>query len=254
MPDGGTLTIETRALTVSADEVAGATLKPGRWACLTVTDSGPGIPRDVLEHVFEPFFTTKDVGKGTGLGLATVHGIIGQAGGEVRVYSEPGMGASFKVYLPALEASGSVPQPQPAAPPERLGGHETVLLCEDEPAVGALLERVLTRAGYEVLNCAAPDEALRAAAEHTGSIDILVTDVIMPGLTGPQLAERLVAEHGTLRTLFLSGYTADVIRDRGHLPPGSAFLEKPFEPPALLTAVRALLAENPSAHRDRGLG
>jgi two-component system cell cycle sensor histidine kinase/response regulator CckA len=237
---------------VSQDESSSMHLPPGRWACLTVTDSGPGIPAEAIEHVFEPFFTTKDVGKGTGLGLATVHGIVGQAGGEVRAYSEPGMGASFKVFLPGLESEAPPKQAPPAASPERVDGQATVLLCEDEPAVAALLERMLTRAGYEVLTCAAPDEALRVAASHHRRIDVLVSDVIMPGLTGPQLAERLVAEHGPLPTLFLSGYTADVIRDRGHLPPGSAFLEKPFDAAELLTAVRALLAGRPHARGGGG--
>jgi signal transduction histidine kinase len=135
MPDGGTLTIETRPFEVTATGIDGIDLPPGRWACLTVTDTGPGIAPGDLEHIFEPFFTTKDVGKGTGLGLATVHGIVGGAGGEVRVYTEPGMGASFKVYLPAADSPSPRPETRPAGTPAHLEGSETVLLCEDETAL-----------------------------------------------------------------------------------------------------------------------
>jgi PAS domain S-box-containing protein len=242
MPEGGTLTIETRGVTISEGDDSGALGLPvGRWACLTVTDTGPGITPEVREHLFEPFFTTKAIGKGTGLGLATVHGIVGRAGGEVRVYSEPGMGASFKVYLPGMDRPAEPEPARASAPPRDLDGHETVLLCEDEPALAALIERILTRAGYRVLSAGTSEEALRLAAEHEGAIDVLVSDVIMPGLSGPELAQRLSQEHGPVPTLFLSGYTADVLRDRADLPTESAFLEKPFDPPALLEALRALL-------------
>ena len=242
MPRGGTLTIETRAVDLGAGHVGGTrSLAAGRYACLTVTDSGAGIDPEIVEHVFEPFFTTKETGRGTGLGLATVHGIVGQAGGDVAVYSEPGMGATFKVYLPAIDAGESPRSSQPVASPERLDGSETVLLCEDERALAYLLERILADAGYRVLAAATPHEALRIADAEAGAIDVLVSDVIMPGLTGPQLAEQLTARNRGLPTLFLSGYTADVIRDRGRLPAGSAFLEKPFDPSTLLTTLRALL-------------
>ena len=242
MPHGGTLTIETHAVELGDDGVGGPpSLAPGRYACLTVSDTGEGIDPDVAEHLFEPFFTTKETGKGTGLGLATVHGIVGQAGGDVGVYSEPGLGATFKVYLPAIDEKTPSTSTGGVASPERLEGNETVLLAEDEQALAYLIERILTGAGYRVLATSTPDEALRMAEREHGSIDVLVTDVIMPGLTGPQLAERLAERHGRVPTLFLSGYTADVISDRGHLPSGSAFLEKPFDPKTLLASLRALL-------------
>ena len=240
MPQGGTLTIETSSLEVR-DAAFG--LPPGRWACLTVTDTGDGIDPAIRDHLFEPFFTTKDVGQGTGLGLATVHGIVGQAGGEIRVYSEPGLGASFKVYLRAVDVAGDANEPRAAQGPVHAEGDVTVLVCEDEEALATLMTRILAGAGYEVLTASRPEVALEIAARHPGEIHVLVSDVIMPGLTGPQLAERLRETRASLPALFLSGYTADVIRDRGELPPDSAFLEKPFDPDALLATLRTLLSE-----------
>jgi CheY-like chemotaxis protein len=243
MPDGGTLTIETHTVSFPSRRAGEPTgLPPGSYACLTVTDTGAGIDPAVAEHLFEPFFTTKEPGEGTGLGLSTVHGIVGQAGGQVRVYSEPGMGASFKVYLPAADVPAPEPEPEPEQAPARAGGNETVLLCEDEEALRSLMERVLTRAGYVVLPAGEPQTALDLVAGGK-PVDVLVTDVIMPGMTGPELAERLAKDRGPISTLFLSGYTADVLQHRGRLPPGSAFLEKPFDPAGLLAAVRALLDE-----------
>jgi len=228
MPDGGTLTMQTQMVDLD-----------GPHACLVVTDSGTGIDPAIAEHVFEPFFTTKEQGRGTGLGLATVHGIVAQAGGRVHVYSEPGLGATFKVYLPAVEGSAAtLPEARPA--PDRTEGSETILLCEDEEPLRFMIARILGDAGYEVLSAGGGEEALRIAADRDEPVDALVTDVIMPGLSGPEVAERL-AETGRLPTLFLSGYTADALRDRAHLPPGSAFLEKPFAPDDLLQALRALL-------------
>jgi hypothetical protein len=240
MPDGGALTIETRSVTLApghSEEEAG--LAAGRYACLTVTDTGVGIDPALMDHLFEPFVTTKEAGEGTGLGLATVHGIVGQAGGTVRVYSEPGHGATFRVYLPATTAT---PEQRTAAPaptgPDV--NRETLLVCEDDDAVRALIERVLAGAGYTVLAAATPDHAMRLA-RGSPRPDAMISDTIMPGLTGPQLAERIAVRVPGLPTLFISGYTADVIRDRGQLPSGSAYLEKPFTPEGLLDAVRALL-------------
>jgi two-component system cell cycle sensor histidine kinase/response regulator CckA len=227
MPSGGTLTIETR---VADERVA-----------LVVTDTGVGMDRSVLEHLFEPFFTTKAVGEGTGLGLATVHGIVTQSGGEVHVYSEPGLGTSFKVYLPV---SGEVAEAAAPAPAEDdLHGEETVLLCEDEEGVRHLIETVLTTHGYRVLAAAGPLQALEIAAER--EIDLLVTDVIMPDLSGPELARRMESLRPGVRTLFVSGYTAETVRGRGRLPADSAFLEKPFHQLSLLRAIRGLLSAAP---------
>jgi PAS domain S-box-containing protein len=230
MPDGGTLTMETRMMDLGRPVV-----------CLTVTDTGGGIDPEVAEHVFEPFYTTKEQGRGTGLGLATAHGIVTQAGGQIHVYSEPGLGATYKVLIPA--AHGEVPRPARRAPePAALVGSETILLCEDEDALRSMVARILGEAGYTVLSAPGGEEALEIAAARDEPVDALVTDVIMPGLSGPELAARLTVG-GRPRTLFLSGYTADALRDRANLPRGSAFLEKPFAPATLLAALRSLLDE-----------
>jgi two-component system cell cycle sensor histidine kinase/response regulator CckA len=233
MPTGGTLTIETR---VHAGCV-----------CLSVTDTGIGMDAETVAHVFEPFFTTKEVGHGTGLGLATVHGIVTQSGGRVEVYSEPGLGTSMKVYLPLAEGAAQEPERDREDASERLTGTETIMLCEDEELVRRLVEQVLTAHGYVVLSTAGPRDALARAAGHGGRIDALVTDVIMPDMPGPDLARRLQALRPGLRTLFISGYTAETVRGRGGLPIGSAFLEKPFDHTALLRTVRALLDQHAHA-------
>jgi two-component system cell cycle sensor histidine kinase/response regulator CckA len=233
MPTGGTLTIETRAATL--DEP---------YVCLTVTDTGVGMDAETLEHVFEPFFTTKEVGRGTGLGLATVHGIVTQSGGQIHVYSEPGLGTSLKIYLPVSDQVSAPPVASDGGSGDRLSGTETVLLCEDEDGVRHLIEVLLTSRGYTVLVTARPSEALELAAAREGSIDLLLTDVIMPGMSGPDLARRLDTLRPGLRTLFVSGYTAEALRGRANLPVGSAFLEKPFDEQSLLRAVRALLDQH----------
>jgi two-component system, cell cycle sensor histidine kinase and response regulator CckA len=230
MPTGGTLTIETRPV--------------GDDACLAVTDTGVGMSRETMEHVFEPFFTTKEVGQGTGLGLATVHGIVSQSGGRVHVYSEPDLGTSFKVYLPATDRPAAPESAEREADGDRLGGAETILLCEDEEGVRHLIEYVLTTHGYKVLTAEGPHAALERAVEGQERIDILVTDVIMPDMSGPELARRMQPLRPGVRTLFVSGYTAETVRGRGKLPPGSAFLEKPFDRLSLLRAVRGLLDQH----------
>src|SRR4051794_16133862 len=218
MPSGGTLTIETRIV----DERVG----------LIVTDTGVGMEPEVLDRVFEPFFTTKGVGHGTGLGLATVHGIVNQSGGEILVYSEPGLGTSFKVYLPVSGEAAELAGNGDTSDVEQLRGDETVLLCEDEDGVRHLIETVLTNHGYRVLSAAGPLQALEIAAER--EIDVLVSDVIMPDLSGPELARRLESVRPGVRTLFVSGYTAETVRGRSRLPEDSALLEKPFHPLSLL--------------------
>jgi PAS domain S-box-containing protein len=247
MPTGGMLTIETR--TMELDESYASQhleVQAGRYVGLTVTDTGTGIDPEVSAHLFEPFYTSKEVGRGTGLGLATVHGIVTQSGGHVRVYSEPGLGAAFKVYLPAsTQAAAPIEAPATDAPT----GTETVLLCEDEDSVRRLMERILTRGGYTVLSAATPKEALDLASTHSDAIDALVSDVIMPGLSGPELAGRLRAQLPSLLTLFVSGYTAETVRGRGNLPTGSALLEKPFNRAGLLRALRSLLDQQRTPHR-----
>lgn len=225
MPSGGTLAIET-----------GVTDEHVR---LSVSDTGTGIEPGVLEHIFEPFYTTKEVGLGTGLGLATVHGIVTQSGGRVEVSSDPGLGSTFNVLLPIASGDGAAADVEHAEQP-RLGGDETLLLCEDEEGVRKLVELVLSGAGYTVLSAAGADEALALAAEHRGAIAALVTDIVMPGMSGLDLADRLAP----LRALFISGYSPEAT---GGLPNGSAFLAKPFDHGALLAEVRALLDQ--PAHR-----
>jgi two-component system cell cycle sensor histidine kinase/response regulator CckA len=241
MPTGGTLTIETQTIELdNAYARTHADVTPGSYACLTVTDTGTGMSPEIMARIFEPFFTTKDLGHGTGLGLATVYGIAAQSGGRIDVYSEPGLGTTFKLALPAQStAAEPTPAPDtPAAEPAR--GAETVLLCEDDEPLRQLTERILTTRGYTVLPAARPAEALALAA-RPGGIDILVTDVIMPDMPGPELAERLWALHPTLRVIFMSGYTAETVGAHANLPQGSAFLQKPFTANTLSAAVRDLL-------------
>lgn len=243
MPQGGKLTIETR--NVELDETYAqrrAMVQPGPYVMLAISDTGVGMDEETQSHIFEPFFTTKEVGKGTGLGLATVYGIVKQSGGYIWVYSEEGQGTTFKIYLPRVEEeaegmplhggeSGYLPR-----------GRETVLLVEDEPGVRGLTGRVLSRQGYRVLEASNGEEALRVAREHAGEpIDLLVTDVVMPLMGGKTLAERLKAMHPGIRVLYMSGYTDNVVVHHGILDRGVAFLQKPFGPEALARKVREML-------------
>jgi PAS domain S-box-containing protein len=240
MPDGGKLTIETA--NVDLDEAfAQAHLGsvPGSYAMLAVTDTGTGMDAAVRAHLFEPFFTTKEVGKGTGLGLATVYGIVKQSGGYISVYSEPGRGSSFKIYLPRI----ATPADEPAGPQKGgpAPGSETVLVVEDEPAVLTLSRRALEAQGYVVLAASDPLAALRVVEHHGGTIHLLLTDVVMPGLSGRELADRLTAQRPGMRVLYMSGYPGDAVVQHGTLPSGSAFLQKPFSPDGLARKVRDVL-------------
>ena len=240
MPDGGKLTIETA--NVDLDETfAQAHLGsvPGAYAMLAVTDTGHGMDVNVRAHLFEPFFTTKEVGKGTGLGLATVYGIVKQSGGYISVYSERGRGSTFKIYLPRI----ATPSATPAAPP-RVGaarGSETVLVVEDELAVLTLSRRALEAQGYVVLAASDAAAALRVVERHGGTIHLLLTDVVMPGMSGRDLADRLTAQRPGIRVLYMSGYPGDAVVQHGTLPSGSAFLQKPFSPDGLARKVRDVL-------------
>jgi CheY-like chemotaxis protein len=241
MPKGGTLTIETRLVTLDtryASEHAG--VEPGTYACLSVTDTGDGIDRETQSRIFEPFFTTKDVGAGTGLGLATVHGIVNQSGGHLEVYSEPGLGASFKVYLPAAVGAAVVRAFAPEPRPDQLRGDETILVCEDDDLVRTFIESMLTENGYRVLAASRAAEALELAASHRGPIQVIVTDVIMPQMSGPELVDKLHAVRPEVEVLFLSGYSAETVRQRA-LHEGVAFLQKPFDDVSLLQRIRSLL-------------
>jgi PAS domain S-box-containing protein len=246
MPGGGTLDIATR--NVEIDVATGASMHhdatPGRYVLLTVTDNGQGMEEAIRRQIFEPFFTTKELGKGTGLGLATVYGIVRQSGGWIDVQSEVDVGTSFKVYLPRTGGSPGPEQVEMFAAAE--GGSETILVVEDQDVVRTFAVTALRRFGYNVLEASDGTEALAVAARHPGKLHLLVTDVVMPGMNGKQLSERLTELNPTLEVIFVSGYTADVIADRGVLDPSVAFLHKPFSPEELATKVRSVLGNSKS--------
>jgi CheY-like chemotaxis protein len=237
----GKVTIETH--TVNLDE-AYCTIHPGAvpgdFVMLAVSDDGQGMDKGTQDKIFEPFFTTKDLGKGTGLGLAMVYGIVKQNHGFIYVYSEPGHGSTFKIYLPRYTAK---PEPwqkiSPAVPDPQ--GHETILLVEDETAILEITKLILEKLGYRVLPASTPDRALSLAGEHDGEIHLLITDVIMPGMNGRDLANKLVSFNPELRSLFMSGYTSDVIAHHGVLDDGIHFMQKPFSKHALAAKVREAL-------------
>ena len=242
MPYGGALTLEVTHVRVSAQTPAADPGVPqGEWVMLTVSDTGVGMDQPTLSRVFEPFFTTKAPGRGTGLGLSTVYGIVTQSGGQVHVSSAPGRGTTFRVYLPRSEATKEVATIS-AGDDQRSGqGLETVLVAEDDRGVRDLIRLSLKRFGYKLLVAASGEEALELAAKHEGPLPILVTDVVMPRMSGPQLRDRLLAIRPETRVLFLSGYTDDEMIKRGVLEDGVAFLQKPFPPEVLARKVREVL-------------
>jgi len=240
MPQGGKLTIETA--NVELDETYAeqhVAVKPGRFVMLSVTDTGTGMDPAIKEHLFEPFFTTKEKGKGTGLGLATVYGIVKQSGGNVWVYSEPGQGTAFKVYLPRVDAPVAEVRRRPAS--VSATGRETVLIVEDEDAVRRLAERILRSAGYKVLAAASGGDALLQCEKHDAPIDLLLTDVVMPQMSGRALAERLAKSRPALKVLYMSGYTDNAIVHHGVLEPGTHFIGKPFAADELRRKAREAL-------------
>jgi len=241
MPKGGRLTIEIKNVVLDESYViTRKDARAGRHILLSVADTGSGIPPALLAKIFEPFFTTKERGKGTGLGLATVFGIVKQSGGHVGVYSEVGLGTTFKVYLPQAEQSSKRSKaPSRILPPPR--GTETILLAEDEAAVRALTRTILSGCGYRVLESVDGEDAVRVAAAHGGPIHLLVTDVVMPGAGGRVVAEQLVEQYPALRVIYVSGYTDDAIIRHGVLREGVNFLQKPFTPAALARKVRDVL-------------
>jgi CheY-like chemotaxis protein len=237
MPRGGKLTIETHNVEIES----------GPAVLLAVSDTGAGMDEETKSRIFEPFFTTKEQGRGTGLGLATVYGIVKQSGGVIWVYSEPGKGATFKIYLPRVDEPVS-PKPDAAAPSGSLGGTETVLLVEDEDRVRAVVRQLLERQGYTVLAAPDADVGLARAVAWSGPIHLLVTDVVLRGMSGRDLAARLAAERPETRVLYMSGYAADAVVRHGTLQPGLAYIQKPFTPDGLARKVRAVLdASQPGA-------
>ncbi len=241
MPDGGRLIVETMNAELDQAYVSAHTeSRPGPHVVLVISDTGCGMSPEILDRIFEPFFTTKPPGQGTGLGLATVYGVVKQAGGHVSVYSEPGRGSTFKVFLPAAELP-LTRAATPAVDERELSGNETILICEDDQTVRLLTAQFLRQAGYRVLIAENAVEALRLAEQCSGPIDLLITDVIMPDLNGRQLSDALTAARPTLRTLFISGYTPNVIAHCGVLDPGVELLPKPFGRRALLERVRKVI-------------
>jgi PAS domain S-box-containing protein len=251
MPEGGQLTIETA--NVEMDDVYAREhfpALPGSYVMLAVSDTGTGMSEDTQAHMFEPFFTTKGKGKGTGLGLATVYGIVKQSAGFVWVYTEPGHGTTFKIYLPRV---GQLPEPRisrahPAA--ASMDGTETVLVAEDEAAVRAVARQSLERHGYRVLEAPSGEAALDLAQRYSGRIHLLLTDVVMPGMSGRTLALRLAPLRPGMRTIYMSGYTDEAITRHGVLEPGVRYVQKPFSPDALVRRVREVLDEEDA----RGVG
>ncbi|MCK9460057.1 MAG: response regulator [Proteobacteria bacterium] len=242
MPEGGKLTIETA--NVELDESYAArhvAVVPGRYVLLSVSDTGCGMDAETQSRIFEPFFTTKERGKGTGIGLSTAYGIVKQSGGNTCVYSEPGQGTAFKVYLPRVSAPVVEAAPKPVSEAPR--GSETVLVVEDEDAVRRLTERILRAAGYRVLAASNGGEALLLCEKHGDAIDLLLTDVVMPQMGGRELFARLATISPGLRVLFTSGYTDDTIVHHGLLAPGTRFIGKPFNAAALARKVREVLDE-----------
>jgi CheY-like chemotaxis protein len=242
MPGGGTLRIETRnAEVAAAAPAAPASVPPGQYLLLTVSDTGQGMDPQTLARIFEPFFTTKAEGKGTGLGLSTVYGIIQQSGGQIVVESARGSHTTFGIYLPRQEAA-ELPATTPPHPSPAAGAGETVLVVEDSEGVRRLVTQVLRQAGHLVLEASSGEEALRVAARHEGAIHLLLADVVMPGLNGRETAERLLAARPGLRVLYMSGYNEDAVLAAGVRQAPAALLDKPFTPLELLRKVREALA------------
>jgi two-component system cell cycle sensor histidine kinase/response regulator CckA len=243
MPDGGMLIIEAELTDLEENQTnIQPSTKAGSYARLVVSDSGDGMTPEIVDHIFEPFFTTKPRGQGTGLGLATVYGIVTEAGGGLDVYSEPGVGTTFRIYLPAVRGQVAARPPETAQPAPG-GGGRRVLVVEDEPALVELVERILSSGGYQVLTAPNGPEALRISAEHR--YDLLLTDVIMPDMSGRRLADLLHAKDPDLPVLFMSGYSNGLLGTTHILDQGIAFIEKPFTADRLLHEVGDMFAAEP---------
>jgi CheY-like chemotaxis protein len=241
MPHGGRLTIETALVELDADyEATHGDIEPGPHVLLAISDTGSGMSDAVRRRLFEPFFTTKGAGAGTGLGLATVFGVVKQSGGAIYVYSEEGRGTTFKIYLPV--ARDDVPRDAAApAEPAVQRGTETIVVVEDDESVRELVRLMLSGQGYEVLTAPDGEGAARLCAEHPGGVDLLLTDVVMPEVNGRVLAERLGAMFPSLRVLFMSGYSDEAVVRHGIIRPNTAFIEKPFSEAGLARKVREVL-------------
>ncbi len=241
MPDGGHLTIKTENVHFDRQFAGRRTVvQPGHYVMLSVSDNGCGMDTETQSHIFDPFFTTKEVGKGTGLGLSTVYGIVKQSGGSIWVYSEVGRGTTFKIYLPRVD---DVDESEVAG--DELGfaqrGSETILLVEDEDMVRELSKEILQEYGYAVITAQNGHEGLRICQEFQGNIDLMITDVVMPKMSGRQLAESIGSSRPGTRVLYMSGFTDDAVVRHGVLDDGVCFIQKPFSPEALAAKAREVL-------------
>jgi two-component system cell cycle sensor histidine kinase/response regulator CckA len=256
MPTGGTFTIRTRNVAMPPRLASTATedeLPPGRYALLRVSDTGLGMDAATKARVFEPFFTTKPVGQGTGLGLATAFGIVRQSGGTIRVYSAPGEGTTFNIYLP--EVSDPLEAPEPPSAPHIESGSGTVLVVEDDPIVREVTCRTLQAQGYRCLETDSGEEALDLVRQGGEEIEVVVTDVVMPHMSGRELAEKIAELRPTIPVLFMSAYPSDDVIRRGLLAPGAQLVQKPFAPEVLAAKLRELLSSRaPSTAPRRELG
>jgi CheY-like chemotaxis protein len=240
MPEGGKLSIRTGNVEVARFSRLHADVRPGSYVRLTVADTGKGMDAEIMVHLFEPFYTSKETGKGTGLGLSTVYGIVKQSGGEVVVESKPGRGATFTIYLPRI-TEPALTAPLPEAETAVRSGTETILLVEDELGVRQLVCEMLQRLGYQILQASGGVEALRLFEQRQGSIDLLITDVIMPQMSGRELAQRLKVLQPSLKVLYISGYTDDMLAHHGVLESNVFLLQKPFAPDELAKKLREVL-------------
>lgn len=242
MPGGGKLTIETANVVLDELYARGHKyVSPGSYVMLAVSDTGRGMDEGTLARIFEPFFTTKEEGKGTGLGLSTVYGIVKQSGGHINVYSEPGIGTTFKMYFPHVEETETGISKAGVPPSEELRGSETILVVEDEDLVREMIREILEQYGYTVLEARSGGEAVDLCSRHQGTIHLMLTDVVMPGMNGMELSKRLAPVHPGMKVLFMSGYTANAIAHQGFLDPGIAFIHKPFTMASLAHKVREVL-------------
>ena len=251
MPRGGRVTIETSNIVLD-DQIVfkHVSVKPGKYVMLAVSDTGSGMDQETQARIFEPFFTTKEVGKGTGLGLSTVYGIVKQSGGNIWVYSEQGLGTVFKVYLPRIDDTTATTIPSPALDTSVPRGTETILLVEDEDIVRGLTRKILMQAGYNVLDAKGGEEAISLCRAHAGPIDLLLTDVVMPEISGKEIADRLLELRPLTRVLFMSGYTDEAIVQHGVLDANVKFIQKPFTWVGLTRKVRNVLNRKVSLSTD----
>jgi CheY-like chemotaxis protein len=252
MPEGGKIIFETK--NVCLDEADGQqhpVAQPGEYVMMVVSDTGIGMTPEIRDRAVEPFFTTKEVGKGTGLGLATVHGIVKQANGDISIHSELGQGTTFRIYFPRVDEPAEAAVHAEVQIP--LGGTETILVLEDEATVRDIIRDSLETFGYKVLEAADPQEALDVARVHDDEIQLLLTDVILPGIGGREAAKRMTALRPGIKVLFMSGYTDDAIAHHGVLAPNVAFIQKPFGPMALARKIQEVLsAETANAPIEEG--